>query len=77
MRITFDSSKRDATLRERRMDFADAVEVFADESFTAPDLRFAYPEPRFTTYGMLRGRMVVVIWAPIENGRRIIDEEGQ
>ena len=72
MRITFDPVKREATLRERRIDFADAIEVFADRTVTAPDARHDYPEPRFTTYGLLRGRMVVVIWTPTDDGRRII-----
>lgn len=72
MRITFDPRKRDVTLKERDLDFADAAEVFADRAFTVPDLRFPYPEPRFSTYGKLRGRMVVVIWTPTADGRRII-----
>ena len=72
MRITFDPAKRAATLRERGIDFQDACEVFADRLFTTPDLRRDYPEPRFRSYGMLRGRMVVIIWTPIDGGRRII-----
>jgi uncharacterized protein len=72
MRITFDPKKREVTLRERKLDVVDAVEVFAGRRFETPDLRFDYPEPRHTTYGLLRGRMVVVIWTPTDDGRRII-----
>ena len=62
MRITFDPKKRDVTLRERNLDFADAAQAF----------RFSYPEPRFTTYGELRDRVVVVIWTPTADGCRAI-----
>jgi uncharacterized DUF497 family protein len=36
MRIIFDPIKRDATLRDRRVDFADAVVVFEGPVFTFP-----------------------------------------
>lgn len=72
MRIEFDPAKRDRTLIERGLDFADAVEVFAGEVLTLADLRFDYAEPRFQTFGWLRGRMTMVVWSPILDGRRII-----
>jgi uncharacterized DUF497 family protein len=46
MKITFDPKKREATLRDRGLDFADAAEVFAGLTATAPDLRFDYGESR-------------------------------
>ncbi len=72
MRIVFDPAKRAETLRKRRIDFLDAEHVFAGPKFTFADQRFAYPEPRYITIGLLAGRMVVVVWTPTENGRRII-----
>ena len=72
MRITFDPAKRDATLTERGLDFADAAEVFAGPTADLPDTRFAYPEPRTISFGYLRGRLVVVVWTPAEGGRRVI-----
>ena len=72
MRIEFDPAKRDRTLTERCLDFADAVEVFGGEVVTLADLRFDYAEPRFQTFGWLRGRMTMVVWSPILNGRRVI-----
>jgi hypothetical protein len=72
MRITFDSAKRQATLRNRRVDFADAAVVFEGPVFTLPDERFDYPEERHITVGLLAGRMVIVVWTPTEDGRRII-----
>ena len=62
MRITFDPAKRDATVAERGLDFADAVEVFEGTTFSYPDERFDYGEERIVTAGRLRGRMVVVVW---------------
>ncbi len=72
MKISFNPAKRAETLRSRRIDFLDAEHVFAGPKFTFPDERLAYPEPRYITIGLLAGRMVVVVWTPTENGRRII-----
>lgn len=62
MRIKFDSDKRDKTLAERGLDFAPAGEVFTQAVATAKDERFVYGEDRFTTLGLLDGRLVVVAW---------------
>ena len=72
MKITFDPAKRAETLRERRIDFLDAESIFAGVTYTIPDQRVAYPEARFITVGLLAGRMVIVVWTPAEDGRRII-----
>ena len=66
MRITFDPAKRRATLRNRRVDFADAAVVFEGPVFTLPDERFDYPEECYITVGLLAGRMVIVVWTPTE-----------
>jgi uncharacterized protein len=70
--ISFDPAKRAIALSERGLDFADAGKVFDGPQISFEDVRFAYPEPRFATYGLLDGRMVAVIWTPTERGRRII-----
>lgn len=72
MIITFDPAKRDRALAERGLDFADAGRVFAGTTFTLEDDRLPYPEPRFISFGLLAGRMVVIVWTPIGDGRRII-----
>ena len=72
MRISFDPAKRAETLRKRRIDFLDAENVFAGLTYTIPDQRFPYPENRFITVGLLSGGMVIVVWTPTEDGRRII-----
>lgn len=72
MQIEFDPDKRDQTLAQRGLDFALAVEVFDGVNVSAEDARFDYGEPRFTTVGVLDGRMVIVVWTPRGEVRRII-----
>ena len=72
MKITFDPAKREWTLRERSLDFRDAPKVFAGPRLTFEDTRFAYPEQRYVTVGMLDGRMMILVWTPRE---KIGDEE--
>jgi uncharacterized DUF497 family protein len=69
---TWDEAKRQATLRERGLDFADAEEIFAGRALTLPDERQNYGEPRFITAGWLRGRFVMIAWTTRGGGRRII-----
>ena len=72
VRITYDPAKREWTLRERKLDFAWAGEVFAGETIDIPDLRRDYGEPRINSVGYLRGRMVVICWTPRGNARHVI-----
>lgn len=64
MAITFDPTKREATLRERGLDFDAAEAAFAGEIHTFEDDRRDYGETRFITVGLLDGRMVIVGWTP-------------
>ena len=70
--ITFDAAKRDRTLHERGLDFADAALVFEGLTATIEDDRRPYPEARYITAGVLGGRVVVIVWTPQEDGRRVI-----
>ncbi|MBZ0227705.1 MAG: BrnT family toxin [Bauldia sp.] len=72
MEITFDPAKREATLRERGLDFNDAALVFEGERYTREDTRFDYGEVRNQTVGFLHGRMVMVVWTPRGETRHII-----
>ena len=72
MKVSFDPAKREKTLEERGLDFADAGLVFEGPVFEKRDDRFDYPEPRYVTAGLLRERMVIVVWTPVSGGRRII-----
>lgn len=70
--ITFDPAKREATLRERRIDFRDAEIVFAGRVRTFEDARVNYGETRFITFGLLASRMVVVVWTLRGENRHVI-----
>ena len=72
MRITFDPAKRNWTLAERGLDFADAAKVFAGPTFDAPDDRQDYGEPRIITAGLLGERMVIVVWTSRRDARHVI-----
>ena len=71
MRITFDPAKRDRTLAERGLDFADADLVFAGVTVEMEDTRKNYGEPRIICYGLLAGRMVVVGYTPRGASRHV------
>ena len=72
MQIEFDPVKRDKTLTERGLDFADAGEVFAGVTATREDTRQSYGETRLITLGKRGDRAVVLVWTPRGAARRII-----
>jgi uncharacterized DUF497 family protein len=72
MGITFDPAKRARTLAERGLDFADAAEVFAGTTAEAEDAREDYGETRIICFGLLRGRLVQVVYTPRGADRHII-----
>ena len=72
MRVTFSPAKREWTLKERGLDFADAEIVFADRHTVLADERFDYGEARFISAGYLNGRMVIIAWTPRGDARHII-----
>ena len=72
MTISFDWTKRDRTLAERGLDFADAELVFAGTLIEDRDERYEYGEERLVTVGLLRGRMVIIVWTWRGTTRHII-----
>jgi uncharacterized DUF497 family protein len=72
VRITFDPAKRATTLDERGLDFADAAEVFDGLTAEVEDTRKDYGETRIICFGLLRGRLVQVVYTPRDAGRHII-----
>jgi uncharacterized DUF497 family protein len=59
-------------LLERGLDFAHAEQLFAGVHFTSQDLRVDYAEDRFITVGFLQAKLVVLVWTPRGELRRII-----
>ena len=68
----WDEVKRQATLTNRNLNFADAEKVIVGKSLTFPDARQDYGEVRLITVGFLRGRMTVLVWTQRGTQRRII-----
>ena len=60
MLITYHAAKREWTLRERGLDFEDALAVFEGTTLEVEDTRRDYGEQRIICYGLLAGRLVVV-----------------
>lgn len=75
MSLDWDEAKRQTTLRERGLDFADAEVVFAGPTLEFRDERREYGEVRFNTIGVLHGRMAVVVWTARGGMRRHQHEE--
>lgn len=70
--ITCDPAKRARTLEERGLDFFDAAIVFAGPTVTVEDDRLDYGEKRYQTYGLLAGRIVMVVWTPRGEAHHVI-----
>jgi hypothetical protein len=71
MHITYDPSKRRATLAERGLDFRDAARVFEGPTLEVEDLRKDYGEIRIVCFGYLAGRLVVVGYTPRGSARHV------
>ena len=68
----WDEDKSKKNLSERGLSFADAELVFAEPHLTFEDNRFDYGEPRFITFGLLKGRLAVIAHTPRGKKTRII-----
>lgn len=72
MKLSFDPAKNERNIRERGLPFT-LVDDFAWETAqTNEDKRFAYPERRFISSGLIGGRMFVVCFTPTQDGIRVI-----
>lgn len=60
---TWDESKRRANIRRHKFDFAGVEAIWDGFTITREDIRERYGEPRFVTFGMLRGEVVVLVYA--------------
>ena len=72
MEIEYDPAKRDRTLRERGLNFDDAVHVFTGFYLTRTDDRKNYGEVRYITLGALCEAPVVVVWTERGDAIRVI-----
>jgi uncharacterized DUF497 family protein len=60
MQFEWDEAKNRSNFVKHGLDFADAEQVLSGPCVTFVDDRFDYGEKRFTTLGLLAGRVVVI-----------------
>jgi uncharacterized DUF497 family protein len=61
MEFEWDEEKNERNIRERAIDFADIPPLFDGFTVTIEDDRDAYGEQRFSTIGLLRANVLVVV----------------
>ena len=70
--LEWDEAKREKTLAERGLDFADVASVDWKMALTAPDIRTDYAEPRFVTMAPIAERLCVFAWCWRGEAMRVI-----
>jgi uncharacterized DUF497 family protein len=70
--FTWSEPKRESNRVRHRLDFADAVTVFAGITFTFEDTRFFYDERRYITLGLLRDKPVCIVHTEHANQIHVI-----
>jgi uncharacterized DUF497 family protein len=72
MEFEWDEQKRITNARKHGIDFRDAIEIFAGDTVMMEDDRFDYGERRFVSLGLLRGRVIAVVYTEHGGVTRII-----
>jgi uncharacterized DUF497 family protein len=70
--FTWSETKRASNFKVHGLDFVDAELVFRGLTLLTLDSRFAYPEIRYVSLGLLYGLNVTVVHTENENEIRII-----
>jgi uncharacterized DUF497 family protein len=72
MNFEWDDAKRKLNMKKLGIDFINASKIFDGYTLTIVDDRYDYGEERFVTFGILEGRVVVVVHTENEHLIRII-----
>ena len=72
MDLDWDEDKRERTLQERGLDFADVAAARWDNALTAEDQREEYGERRFVSLVPIQDRLCVVAWCIRGKALRVI-----
>lgn len=72
MKIEFDETKSRKNAVERELPFDRVSEFDWESSTTNPDDRFVYPEPRYSSFGLIGERLHYLCFTPILGGIRVI-----
>jgi len=62
MELEWDEAKRQDTLRERQLDFADVALIDQASLVSEEDTRHDYGEVRFSSFAYLNGRLINFCW---------------
>ena len=72
MKLDWDETKRQTTLRTRGLDFADVDQIEWDTAIVLDDDRRDYGERRQVCMGLLHGQLVVVAYTFRDDALRVI-----
>ena len=72
MQVEWDEAKREENLRKHGIDFVGVETLFEGFTATIEDDRLDYGEQRFVTFGIMEGRVVVVVHTEQSDTIRII-----
>ncbi|MFK5977539.1 MAG: BrnT family toxin [Rhizobiaceae bacterium] len=70
--LEWDDIKRNWTLNNRSLDFADVALVDWNEAITLEDVQQIYSETRYITYALIKDCLCVFAWCYRENYLRVI-----
>ncbi len=59
---TWDERKRRSNIKRHGLDFDGAEAIWDNATVTREDIRHSYGEPRFVTFGLLGGEVVVLVY---------------
>jgi len=72
MEFEWDDTKRELNIKKHGIDFINSPMIFDSYTLTIIDDRIDYGEERFVTFGLLEGRVVVIVHTENDDLIRII-----
>ncbi|MBK4739137.1 BrnT family toxin [Noviherbaspirillum pedocola] len=72
MEIEYDSAKDENNVRKHGVSLADAGLIDWSSALIRRDLRRDYEEQRYQAFGMLNGRLYLVVFTPRNGAMRVI-----
>lgn len=70
--MNHDPKKRKSNQRKHGLDLAECESIFDAPMLTQEDRRDGYDEQRLVSLGLLKNRVVVLVWTDREDGPRMI-----
>jgi len=70
--MSYDPAKRRRNQLKHAIDLAECEAIFDAPMLTREDTREEYGEQRLVSLGMLKGKIIVLVWTDREEGPRVI-----